>query len=214
MSHVVESDEEVAGPERGRLGFARVAVQEFGFLLKFGFELVEVSDTLARYQNDRRVVRVSHERGSYELGVAVGRWVDIDGVRREQAFPLQDLVALQRNPSEVGYGGTSATTAESVSKFLRQLAMWTREFAAPLLRNGDVWFERLSHENAVRAEAERDGFRASQLRSRAQDAWQRREFGAVVNAYSEIDRELLAVELRPSERGRLDYALRELDKSE
>jgi hypothetical protein len=126
---VVEIPRTAPGPERARLGFADAASAEFAFLLRPGFRLVELTDTIARYESDRRVVRVFHGRGSYELGVEVGRWVEVDGESREQVFPLRDVIALRRDPGEVGLAGTAATTAEAVRKILRQLAAWTREFA-------------------------------------------------------------------------------------
>jgi hypothetical protein len=86
------------------------------------------------------------------------------------------------------------------------LARWTREFALPLLTNGDDLFDRMSELNSARSEAHLEGIRASGLRARADEAWKRRDLETVVLAYTEIDRELATVELRASERARLDYA--------
>ncbi len=123
---------------------------------------------------------------------------------------MRDVVALRQDPAEVGFGGTSATTAESVRRFLGQLAGWAREFALPLLRNGDDLFDQLSRSNAARAHAERDELRASRLRARADEAWQRQDFATVANSYSEIESELPAASLKASEQGRLKYALKAL----
>jgi hypothetical protein len=151
------------GDDRRRLGFAATVSEEFCFLRSLGFELVELSDTFARYESDRRCVRVFHGRSSYELGVEIGRWIDAGGISREQVFPLRDVIALRTDPGLVGYGGTTATSAKSVRRFVAQLSRWTREFAVPLLTNGDDAFEALSARNAAQGLAARDARRASQL---------------------------------------------------
>ena len=207
---MVEIPRTAPGPERARLGFADAASAQFAFLLRLGFRLVELTDTIARYESDRRVVRVFHGRGSFELGVEVGRWIEVDGESREQVFPLRDVIALRSDPGQAEYAGTTATTAEVVRRILRQLAAWTREFAGELLDDGDELFDRLSEDNAARGQAEQDKQRARRLRERADDAWRRKDFGTVVTAYGEIDRELGTVQLRASERGRLSYALKAL----
>ncbi len=79
--------------------------------------------------SDRRCVRVSHGRGSYELGVEIRRWIDVDGVSRGQVFPLRDVIGLRTDPGVVGYGGTTVTSAELVRRFVAQLAGWNREGA-------------------------------------------------------------------------------------
>jgi hypothetical protein len=200
----------MAGGARSRLGFAAAVLEEFGFLSELGFRVVERTDTFVCYESERRFVRVFHGRSSYELGVEIGRWVDIDGGRREQFFPLCDVVARQADLAEVGYGGSAATDAQLLRKFVRQLGGWTRRFAEPLLSDGDQEFDELSEINARRAEGHREALRASRLRARAAEAWQRRDFGTVLNAYSEIEAELPTVRLKPSERARLRYALEAL----
>jgi hypothetical protein len=211
VSAIAKRTKTEPAPDRDRLGFAAAVSDAFEFLLENGFELVELSDTFARYESARRIIQVFHGRGSYELSVELGRWIVVDGVRREQAFPLRDVVALTSDPAAIGYGGTSATTADTVRKFVDRLAAWTQQFASSLLSDGDDVFEELSRRTAARGLADRDAQRARLLRSRADAAWRDRDFATVANSYAEIDKELSTVDLSPSEQGRLHYALRALN---
>ena len=213
LSGVVGQHTTAPGPERARLGFADAATTQFRFLLDDGFRQVELNDTLARYESPRRFVKVFHGRGSYELGVEIGRWIDVDDGVAEQVFPLREVIAVDLDPAQIGYRGTTATTPELVSKFLEQLAAWTRYYAHELLTDGDAAFDRLSAGHTARFTADQDEARASRLRARADQAWRERDFGTVANAYSEIDMELSTVELKASERGRLQYALSEIEKA-
>jgi hypothetical protein len=179
--------------------------EEFRFLLELGFRLVELDVTFARYETNRRFLNAFHGRGSFELGVEIGRWLDIRGERREELLTLRDVMELER-PADGGYGEMSAMTPELVRKFVQQLAAWTREFAIPLLTNGDYLFDRISTINAARSQAELEQLEASRLRAQADQAWRQRDFATVVSVYDEIDNELPTVQLRPFERGRLDYA--------
>jgi hypothetical protein len=207
---MADGDARPSRQARSRLGFAATVLEEFAFLQGLGFRVVEHNDTLVRYETDRRFVRVFHGRGSYELGVEIGRWVDIDGELREQFFPLCEVIARQADLAEIGYGGLGAIDAQLVRKLVRRLGGWTRRFAVPLLSDGDQEFDKLSEINAKRAENHREALRASRLRAKADDAWRRHDFGTVLNAYSEIEAELPTVELKPSEQARLRYAVKAL----
>jgi hypothetical protein len=201
------------GPERGRLGFADVATTQFRFLLNDGFRQVEVNDTFARYESPRRFVRVFHGRASYELGVEIGRWIEVEDGVAEQVFPLREVIEMECDPAEIGFMGTTAATPQLVSKFLEQLAAWTRDYAHELLADGDGAFALLSARHTARFTAEQEELRASRLRARADQAWRKLDFGTVANAYSEIDTELSTVDLKASERGRLNYALSQIEKA-
>jgi hypothetical protein len=198
------------GPARPGLGFVRVVREAFAFLEGAGFAVVSEEPTFVRYESPTAFVNVFHGRGSYELGIEFGRWVEVDDERVEQKFPLADVIALTNDLGEVGFQSFTATTRQAVAAFVPRLAAWAREFGHEALGGDRTVFELLSATSAARSVAMQEGWRASRLRQAAEDAWHRKDWGRVVDAYAEIESDLPTVELQPSEIGRLRYARRRL----
>lgn len=199
------------GPGRTQLGFAEAAVDQFGFLVdELGFRLVRVESTLVRYESPRAFVNVFHGRASYELGVEIGRWIEMGGARVEQKYPLSAVIALDHDPTAVGVHPFATTDGAVLGRFVVQLAELTRRYGELALSGDPTTFDRLSAENARRSDAFTNRLRAQRLRSVADDAWRRKDWGLVIDAYREIESELLHVELKPSESGRLRYAQKRL----
>jgi hypothetical protein len=191
---------------RAQFEFVSLAKAEFSFLsADFGLQLVEQGETRVRYESQRRFVNVYHARGSYQVGVEVGRWIEVDGELREGLFPLVYLLAVEAGESQLDRIRT-ATDRDQLARELHRLASLLKPRAAPLLTNGDDLFDRMSELNSALSNTYLEGIRASRLRARADDAWKRRDLGTVLLAYTEIDRELATVTLRGSERARLEYA--------
>lgn len=205
------TSDEPGNTGRASLGFLPRVLEEFAFLSSdLGFRLTQQSDTRVRYETDRRFVNVYHGRSSYELGVELGRWMQVEGETREEIFPLRNLLALDHDLSELGYSGLTATTPTLVRKFVQRLAVWTRTFATNPLTDGDAIFDRARERNAAWSQSYLEGIRASRLRARADEAWHRKDFAVVVDAYEEIASELSTVALKESERARLTYAMKTL----
>lgn len=74
------------GSGRSELGFVQAVRSSFAFLEKVGLQVVREESTLVRFESCNRFVNVFHGRGSYELGVDFGRWVEVGGERVEQRF--------------------------------------------------------------------------------------------------------------------------------
>lgn len=203
------------GPHRDGLGFAAVVEAAFGFLERdFGLRLVRAEATFVRYEGERRFVNVFHGRASYELGVEIGRWVDVDGEVVEERFALAYAVALSRDPETVGFRAFTATDAAAVARFVPQLGEWTLEFVGPVIvADDDTAFERMSAQAARESQLYQQEGRAAILRRRVEAAWREHDFGRVVLAYREILDELPLVQLQRSELGRLHYAEGKLDES-
>lgn len=200
------------GPDRARLGFADAVEHSFDFLVReFGFRMVDRESTFVRYESERVFVNVFRARGSFELGVEIGRWIDVNGEVNEQRFSVGDFIALGHDLSAVGYRAFATTEKEPLGRFVAQLAEWTRDFARPALEGDDATFDAASVQNARRSQELLDGWRANRLRAAADDAWHGKDWGRVVDAYGEIVSELRTVELKPSELGRFRYAQDRLD---
>lgn len=191
---------------RAQFEFASLAKAEFSFLAAdFGLRVVEESETRVRYESQRRFVNVYHARGSYQVGVEVGRWVEIDEEPREDLFPLVYLLAVEAGEHKLGRGRT-ATNRDQLVRELQRLASLLEARVMPLLADGDDLFDRMSELSSALSSSYLEGIRASRLRARASEAWRQNDLEAVMLAYMEIERELTTVSLRGSERTRLEYA--------
>lgn len=200
------------GEDRSRLGFAEVVEVTFAFLAgDFGFRLVNRQATFVRYESQSAFVNVFHGRGSYELGVEIGQWIMVDDDRVEEKFSLGDVIALDHDLAAIGYRSFATTEKESLGRLVTQLADWTRRFAVRALEGDATTFDRLRVETAGQSRELLEGWRAVRLRAAADEAWQRKQWGRVVDAYAEIVSELRTVELKPSELRRLRYAEERLD---
>lgn len=202
------------GPHRAGLRFVEAVKGSFEFLERdFELRLVQSEPTFVRYEGDRRFVNVFHGRASYELGVEIGRWVQVDGKVVEQKFALAYAVALSSDPTAVGFRAFTASDAGAVARFEPQLAEWTREFVGPILvADDDTAFERMGAQADQESQLYQQAARAAILRRRAEAAWREHEFGGVVLAYREVLDELPLVQPKRSELARLRYAERKLDE--
>ena len=184
--------------------FVGLASAAFGFLADRGFTLVEAAEDLLRYASEHRFVNVYFARDSYNVGVEVGRWIDVEGQVVEQLFPIVYLVAVRSGATELDRI-RSATDRGQLERELERLAEVLRANLDPLLAGDDV-FEQMNELSISLSQRYTEGIRASRLRARAEEAWSRKDLATVALSYAEIAKELPTVSLRPSELARLRYA--------
>lgn len=199
------------GAGRDQLGFLDAARSHFGFLKELGFTEKRAEPTYLRLEKGDAFVEVFHGRASFELGLEFGRRVRVDDDDVEQKFHLVDVVPVLA--PDITFTARSATTKAQVARFVEELADTTKPVAERLEQGGGDAFDRISEAVAARSEEYLDGLRATRLRSRADDAWQRKDFASVVAAYEEVESELKTVDLRESEAKRLNYARRQIDEA-
>lgn len=202
----------MSGHDRSQLGFVQAVEASFGFLAReFGFRLVDMQPTFVRYESERTFVNVFHGRGSYELGVEIGRWIELDGALVEEKFALGDVIALDHDLSAVGYRSYATSGKEPLVRFVAQLADWTQRFGSRVLEGDPATFDSLRAQGARLSQAMLEGWRAERLRAAADSAWRRKDWGRVIDAYGEIEAELGSIELKRSERARLSYAQKRIN---
>jgi len=203
------------GADRLQLDFAQTVEASFRFLVcQFRFRLVDMQPTFVRYEAEQAFVNIFHGRSSYELGIEIGRWVEVDGRLVEEKFTLGDVIALGHDLSAVGYRSYTATSKEQLVRSIAQLADWTQRFGSQALRGEPTVFDSLRAQGAQQSQTTLEGWRAQRLRAAASEAWRRKDWGRVIDAYSEMDAELGSVELKRSERARLNYAQKMLTRDD
>lgn len=198
-----------SGADRSGLGFDDAVVKQFVFLESFGLFVTRSEPTFVRYESEERFVNVFHGRLSYEIGVEVGRWVDVDGEVVVEQFSLAYLDAIRPGEAGSSVRGLTAVSREQVARFVAQFAVWAEVLLPEALSpSSDRVFAELQTELTRQSALDWQGYRAGVLRELAIAAWQDGDFHSVVLAYKEVVEELPVVSLRPSELKRLRYAER------
>lgn len=193
-----------AGHDRWSLGFLEVARSCFLPILGKRFKEVRGEPTYLRFEHGNIFVEVFHGRSSFELGIEVGRWVEVGNELVEQKFHIRDVLHLLA--PQVTYRALTAKTGEEVIRFLNVLVVWLDSFADLLLSDNGEIFDQLSEQSERESTNYLEGVRAQRLRDNASEAWRRKDFGSVILAYEEIESELKSIKLRESETIKLGYA--------
>jgi hypothetical protein len=193
-----------------RAAFPELAREAFGFLIEQGLPLASVNEDLLVFASERRFVHVFYARFSYNVGVEVGRWIDVDGTLIEQEFPIGYVLAAQSGATELERIRTAIDRAQ-LQKELYRLAGLLGDCLGPLLADDEI-FVQMAELQRMLSRRYTEGIRASTLRVRAIEAWSRKDFARVASSYREIVQELPTSPLRPSEWARLRYAESHLDR--
>lgn len=201
-----------ASADRSALGFEAAVGRYFAFLEDWGYEVAKAGSTFVRFERTPLFVNVFHGRGSYELGAEVGRTTVRHGEPVEQSFPIGYLATVIGGTAQEAYRTRTATTAAQVDRFVAELGQWLEAYGEQALEGDEATFEALSEAVAKESTRQMDTMRATELRRRADEAWRARDYATVVQAYDEIDRELITVSLRAFEEGRLVYARKALER--
>lgn len=190
-------------PGREQLGFKEAVLTSFKFLNDAGLHPVAGEMTLVRYESSVVFVNVYHGRVSFELGVEIGRLRE-----PSKALTLYDIVAWAGAEKAEGFANHvmfQVSSRKDVQEFAGRLASLIRKYAGPFLRGDDSAFDSAFEVRAERWQREMKQGNLSNIRSRAEAAWQAKNYVQVIKYYSSMHEDLSHVESK-----RLDYAERQV----
>lgn len=181
-------------PERAKLEFREAVLSNFQFLTKVGFRPVKEDMTLVRYESPDVFVNVYHGRSSFELGVEIGR-------RKgpSHKLTLYDIVAWAGAEKSEGVGQHvmfQVSSREGVQAFVPKLAKVVEKHAAPFLKGDAAAFDSALEIQSERAKEFAKGVNLSQVRRKAEAAWQVKDYDQVVDLYRPVRDDLTEVEAK------------------
>jgi len=192
-------------PPPSRLGFVAVGRSAFDFVTEppYSLWLTDQDEGRIGYEGDDVVLAVLHDLMSYELDIALWRPSLADEVQRP--YTLVDLMRVADPVGARAYRQFSATSVTSVQRGTAKLASEFRKYGLEALEGSAEFYQKMS---TARAESIRQfGIELADkaARTKAERAWQEREFQDVVIAYRAMGDRLSRVE-----RERLRYASAQL----
>jgi hypothetical protein len=181
-------------PERAQLGFNDAVLSSFKFLGDLGLRQVEERVTLVRYESSEVFLNVYHGRASYELGVEIGRLGEPD-----KRLSIFDVVRWAGAEKAEGFGQHvmfQVSSREGVREFVPKLAALVKKYAIPLLRGDEDAYHTALESRAKRyAEEVKEGG-LGVVRSKADAAWQAKDYAQVIELYSPVRQDLTEVEAK------------------
>ena len=192
-----------AEPGREKLGFKEAVLSSFKFLAEFRFHMVEEKVTFVRYESSEVFINIYHGRASYEMNIEIGRLKEPN-----KHLTIGTIVPWAGAEKTEGFGQHvmfQVSSRENVQEFVPKLAGLVRKYAIPLLRGGDDAFgSAFEFQAKMWAEYVRE-VNLSNVRGKAEAAWQAKDYASVVELYTSIQNDLTEIEAK-----RLGYSERQI----
>jgi hypothetical protein len=189
------------GGNRASLGFVDAVISAFNFLVEdFSFTRVRQDITFVRFESNSVFVNVYHGRVSFELNVEIGELAIGEG-HPEVPFTIGEILHFVSPKEATNYHPYQVHTADSVKKFVAELAKLVKEYAIPALIADHDFFQRVSDVQAKRSNAYLKGLHLNRTRTQVETAWHQKNYPRVIELYDSM-----LEDLTPAEAKRLAYA--------
>jgi len=180
--------------DRWRLGFKEAVLKDFCFLRGCGFVPVAEEVTFIRFESDNVFVNLYHGRGSYEIGIDLGR------KDRPEKYGL-GYVVWKVGGEEVykaeGFGGATlfqVSTPDGVNRIVPKVAALLEKYGRPFLLGTTTYYEELARQNELASIANEREQMVRQIRKEAEAAWGAKDYGRIGELYRPIEDELTEIE--------------------
>ena len=149
--------------------------------------------TFVRYESGAVFVNVYHGRGSFEIGVEIGR------LGRPEKYGLDYIVSRAGTQAweAEGFGrGTmfQVSTREGVQNFVPQVAQIVKKYGDPFLSGSAAFYDELEKVNARGSIVFEHAQRVKRIRKEANAAWSAKDFARVADLLQPIADDLTEVE--------------------
>ncbi len=181
------------GKDRWQLGFKDEVLSNFGFLHTYGLKPVEEEVTFVRYESDTVFVNAFHGRGSFEIGVEIGR------LDRPEKYGLDYIVSWAGKAAwdAEGFGhGTmfQVSTREGVQSIVPRVAELVRKYGDPFLSGSPALYDELQKANARASVAFEREQMLTHIRKEAESAWTAKDFARFTELLQPVRVDLTEVE--------------------
>jgi hypothetical protein len=182
-------------------------LSNFTFLGTYGLKPVAEEVTLVRYESDAVFVNVYHGRGSFEIGVEIGR------LDRPEKYGLGYIVSwagMQAWETE-GFGrGTmfQVSTPEGITNTVPRVAQLVKKYGDPFLTGRSLFYAELQEANERASVAFAQEQMLTRIRKEANAAWTAKDFARAAELLQPIEGELTEIEAK-----RLAYAEKAISAS-
>lgn len=188
------------GQNRWQLGFKEAVLSSFDFLSQYKLRPVLEDVTLVRYESDTTFINIYHGRGSFEIGIEVGR------LDRPETYPLDYMVSWAGKEAweSEGFGrGTmfQVSTREGVQNIVPKVAELVKKYGDPFLTGNLSFYAELENANHRASVAYERKQMLTRIRKDADAAWIAKDFARVAELLQSVYSDLTAVETK-----RLAYA--------
>ena len=149
-------------------------------------------------------VNVYHGRGSYELGVEIGKLESYLPIR-EEWYSIGEIMDLMDVRQDLKFTFFQASNKDQIQVLVRKLPEYVKKYAKPILDGHYEIFEKLQILRKNKSDAYIREAELRNIRERGDIAWKQKDYVKFIELYNQVKDGLTSIEGK-----KLDYARKKL----